>query len=329
MNIRKLTLLTLVGLVLLAQISPAQTAARINKTSELARRVMAPLRLGPYATAPDLSKKPLPSAVELGLATAKTYNFASADYPGTATNLVYDENLNTILGITEFNDEQSFTLKGNNYQFLNLPGSQDSGATGINTSGQIVGGYTDVGGTVHGFLFSGGVVTNVDDPNASIGTTTPYDLNDAGEIVGAYIDSANVTHGFSTPDGINFTDINCPGAINTLATGVNISGDISGQYTDASLITHAFLLKAGVFTTLDFPLSTFTVALGINDSDQIAGYFLDKNNAEHGFIYSANHFTQVDVAGAVHTQLSRIKNNGRITGDYADNIGGWHGLTGH
>lgn len=329
MNIRKLTPLLLIGLALVAQISPAQIATQIRGTSELAKRVMGPLRLGPYAAVPNPSRKQGRSALDLGLASAKTYKFASADYPGAATNIAFDENTNTILGITEFTDEQGFTLKGNNYQLLNLPGSQASGATGINTSGQIVGSYSDVGGTVHGFLFSGGVVTNVDDPNASAGSTNPYDLNDAGEIVGYYIDSVNVTHGFSTPDGINFITIDCPGATSTIATGVNTSGDISGQYTDAFLITHGFLLKAGVFTTLDFPLATFTVALGINDSDEIAGYFVDKNNGEHGFIYSANRFAQVDVAGAKYTQLTRIKNNGRITGDYADNIGGWHGLTGH
>jgi hypothetical protein len=315
MNIGKLMLITLAGPTLATQILLAQVAAtHIRETSELARRVMAPLRLGPYATVPDLSRKPGPSAVELGLASAETYKFASADYPGAGVNFVFDENLSTILGDTEFTDVQGLTLKGNNYQLLSLPGSQDSEARGINTSSQIVATYRDVGGTLHGFLCGGGVVTNIDDPNATVGNTTPDGLNDAGEIVGSYIDNANVTHGFSTPDGVNFTDIDCPGAISTIATGVNTAGDIAGQYTDACMNVHGFLLKAGVFTTLDFPLATSSAAIGINDADEIAGYFTDASKVNHGFIYSANAFTQVDVAGATQTQLTRIKNNGHITG---------------
>lgn len=266
----------------------------------------------------------------LGLASAKTYKFASADYPGAGINFVFDENLTTILGDTDFTVGQGFTLKGNNYQLLNLPGSQDSEATGINSGGQIVGLYRDVGGTLHGFFYSGGVVTNIDSPNAPVGNTTPNGLNDAGEIVGSYIDSASVIHGFSTPDGVNFTTIDCPGATSTVPGGVNTAGDISGQYTDAFMNVHGFLLKAGVFTTLDFPLAASTTAIGLNDSDEIAGYFTDRNSVNHGFIYSGNAFIQVDVSGATQTQLTRIKNNGHITGVYVDNIGGnEHGLTGH
>jgi probable HAF family extracellular repeat protein len=330
MNVKKFILLTLIGPALVAQISLAQTTTKIHDISELARRVMAPLRLGPYATVPNPLRKQGRSAVELGLATAKTYKFASADYPGAGLNFVFDENLTTILGDTDFSFLQGFTLKGNNYQLLSLPGSQDSEATGINTSGQIVGLYRDVGGTLHGFIYSAGVVTNIDNPSAPVGNTTPGGLNDAGEIVGSYIDSANVTHGFSTPDGVNFTAIDCPGAVSTIATGVNTAGDISGQFTDAFMNIHGFLLRAGVFTTINFPLATFTVAIGINDSDEIAGYFTDTSNVNHGFIYSANAFFQVDVAGATQTQLTRIKNNGHITGVYIDNLGAnQHGLTGH
>ena len=325
-----LTPLTLLAPVLLAHLSLAQAAIDTQRTSEVARHVMAPLRLGPYATVPDLSRKPGPGAVALGLASAKTYKFASADYPGAGINFVFDENLSTILGDTEFTVSQGFTLKGNNYQLLSLPGSQDSEATGINASGEIVGSYRDVGGTLHGFLYSGGVVTNIDDPNAPVGNTTPNDLNDAGEIVGSYIDSANVTHGFSTPDGVTFTAIDCPGAVSTIPSGVNTAGDISGLYTDAFMNTHGFLLKAGVFTTLDFPLATSTTAIGINDSDEIAGFFTDTSNVNHGFTYSNNAFSQVDVAGATETQLTRVKNNGHITGLYVDNFkGNVHGLTGH
>ena len=44
-----------------------------------------------------------------------------------------------------------------------------TGAMGINDAGQIVGGYTNAGGG-HGFLYSGGTYTPIDDPLATKGT---------------------------------------------------------------------------------------------------------------------------------------------------------------
>jgi len=38
---------------------------------------------------------------------------------------------------------------------------------GINDTGQIVGQYADASGKIHGFLYSGGTYTPLDDPNAS------------------------------------------------------------------------------------------------------------------------------------------------------------------
>ncbi len=77
-------------------------------------------------------------------------------------------------------------------------------ATGINNAGQIVGYYTvSLPGTLvyHGFVYSGGSYTTVDDPQATIlgpdfpNGTLAYGINDAGQIVGSYFD-ANGQHGF-------------------------------------------------------------------------------------------------------------------------------------
>lgn len=58
-------------------------------------------------------------------AAAKVYKFASADYPGAAGSLVFDENLSTVLGDSSFNSSFGFTLKGSNY--ATLAGAQLTG----------------------------------------------------------------------------------------------------------------------------------------------------------------------------------------------------------
>jgi len=61
-------------------------------------------------------------------------------------------------------------------------------AVGINGAGQIVGDYTDIThGATHGFLYSGGAYTTLDDPLANQGTFATG-INSADQIVGYYSD---------------------------------------------------------------------------------------------------------------------------------------------
>src|SRR5262249_33583611 len=69
-------------------------------------------------------------------------------------------------------------------------------AQGINVAGQIVGYYFDSAGR-HGFLYSGGTYTTIDDPSATQGTTATG-INNNGQIVGNYPDPTG-QHGFLLP----------------------------------------------------------------------------------------------------------------------------------
>ena len=91
---------------------------------------------------------------------------------------------------------------------LNVPGASSTIASGINNSGQIVGQYSNTGGT-HGFLLSGGVYTTLDAPGAI--STEAYGINDAGQIVGQYSDNTGGTHGFLLSGG-SYTTLDVPGA---------------------------------------------------------------------------------------------------------------------
>src|SRR5437763_11672482 len=114
-------------------------------------------------------------------------------------------------------------------------------AFGINASGQIVGQYTDASNHTHGFLYSNGTYTTLDDPSASAtGGTFALGINDLGQIVGVYGDASG-GHGFLYSNG-NYTTLNDPFATtNTTAVGINDAGQIVGFYRDASGNHHGFL----------------------------------------------------------------------------------------
>jgi probable HAF family extracellular repeat protein len=263
--------------------------------------------------------------------TAKVYEFTSVDYPGAAQTLVFDTDGTTALGAFVFapNNGSSpvtaFTEAAGVYQILNVPNSAWSVATGINTSGLIVGTYQDVAGLTHGFTTSDSVnFTDVDFPG--VNDTEVIDVNDGGAVAGTYFDAANVQHGFVGSGG-TFTAVDYPGATGTAIAGINVNGDTVGAYTDATG-NHGFLLSGGVFSPIDFPLATGTTAYGINDNGDIAGVYTDTAGTSHGFVYADNNFSTVDVAGASATQLLRIKNWEQVTGMYVDALTAEHGLTG-
>lgn len=315
---------TCVRVALIAFLSASSSLTWSQTAASPQRSPRELLKLGNHLNPAKLSAR-----AALGVrpaAAAKVYKFASADYPGTATSLVFDENLTTVLGDSAFNSAFGFTLNGGNYAAFSVPSSTANETTGINTGGEIVGIFVDFSGITHGFLDNAGTFTTMDFAGGSV---EPFDINDSGVIVGAFIDTANVTHGFSSPDGHTFTTFDVPGSTSTIAAGINTAGVITGVWVDSTGNDHGFTYSGGLFTSFDVPASTGTTAIGINDKNEIAGYYEDAASVLHGFVYSKGAFATVDVPGASATQLTRIKNNGKITGVYNDSNNESHGLTGH
>jgi uncharacterized membrane protein len=153
-------------------------------------------------------------AVAQGLATAKVYAFASADYPGAAQSDVFDTDGTTTVGAFVFDPSNAnspttaFTFKDGVYQILTVPGSTSSIATSINSAGLIVGVYGNLANETHGFADVGGTFSNIDFPGAT--WTQAIGVNDAEQIVGSYSDAASVEHGFVSSGG-TFSAINVPG----------------------------------------------------------------------------------------------------------------------
>src|ERR1035438_5959469 len=134
------------------------------------------------------------------------------------------------------------------YLFTTLPFAGNP--TGINSSGQIVGSFSDATG-IHGFLCSGGIFTVLEDPNAP-DFTEAYGTNDSGQIVGFFNDATG-HHAFIDTGGV-FTMIDDPASVpgNTTAYGINDAGQIVGHFADATG-GHGFLYSGGTFTTINYP----------------------------------------------------------------------------
>jgi probable HAF family extracellular repeat protein len=123
-----------------------------------------------------------------------------------------------------------FVKKAGTYSTLDDPlAGRDGGtvATGINTSGQIVGYYyvpTASNIEHHGFLYEDGTYTTLDHPSA-VSQTFATGINASGQIVGYYASNTG-NHGFLyDPNGGAYTTLDDPLAtMGTVAYGINASG---------------------------------------------------------------------------------------------------------
>jgi uncharacterized membrane protein len=145
---------------------------------------------------------------------------------------------------------------------------------GINNAGQIVGGYADERGSIHGFLLNGGTYTTIDVPGSVNGSfTTIRAINNAGQML---VDSSL---GSFLLSGGTYNPLMVPGG--AAALGLNDADEIVGMALDQ---TYGFVLNDSVLTTFRVPGSMFMQAWAINDSGQILGAFLDDAGREHGFL---------------------------------------------
>jgi probable HAF family extracellular repeat protein len=182
----------------------------------------------------------------------------------------------------------NFLLSGGSYTALpEVPGTGSPPGTGgspplargINDAGQIVG-YYAAGGSLHGFLLSGGSYTTINVPGSEF--SEAFQINNAGQIVGAYTTSDGKEHGFLLSGG-SYTTIDVPGATYTAVGGINDAGQIVGSY-GAGGTTHGFLLSGGSYTTIDVPGANETYASGINDAGEIVGADFGIGSSDLGFL---------------------------------------------
>ncbi len=178
--------------------------------------------------------------------------------------------------------------------------------------------------------------TTIDYPGA--GNTWAMGINAQGDIVG-YYGISGVQHGFflgrnsSVPISIDY-----PGACRTDAYAINPAGDIVGTYNDppapgkacSTGQQHGYLLRHGVFTTIDVPDATFTGAFGINAEGDIVGHFgVPPSGRMNGWLLRNGTFTtyahpDAEAANKMSCGFG-INPQDEIVGHYQD-VSGIHGF---
>ena len=276
--------------------------------------------------------------------------FAPSSAPGAARSKGHAAGVvNTVLAFflaTTAATAASLVIQAYKFTSFGYPGASRTYASGINNSGEVVGGWQDSSGVAHGFVLNGDVFRSFDVPGA-LGTY-PSRVNDAGIVVGSYTRgparllrdaTGNLvlvccdSYGFvRTPDGQVLT-VHYPTTNSELPTtwlfDVNNAGQIVGGYNEFELAVpnssshgiHSFLFDGATFTLIDHPSAVasalpVTYAIGINDTGDIVGGYNDsQDSTRHGFVLRNGTFTILDMPRAPFTDLHDINNFGDIIGE--------------
>ena len=208
------------------------------------------------------------------------------------------------------------------FGLIDFPRSTASNAFGLNSKGDIVGGYGPIPPPAYwettGYWLKKNTYSTLAYPGAAY--SAPYSINDKRVIVGFYdtVGDQNF-RGYQYKNG-QFTNIDYPGAPATGPAAINNSGEITGLYFDSSNYQHGFTLKNGIYATLDVPNQFATEPYDINSEGAIVGSYYDVNDIEHGFVYQGGQFTTVDYPGATNTEVTGINDAGQMIGVHGDGV---------
>ncbi len=172
-----------------------------------------------------------------------------------------------------------------------IPGMPFNEGNGCNDLGHGVGvayasGDINIGGNGNGmnWFWNGRNYSFFTVPGATYGATAGG-VNDWDQISGYYVDGTGTPHGF-VKNGSNYTTLDVPGALATLAFGINNLSVVTGLYFDASDNPHGYFWSRGQFVTVDttIPGAVGALWIGSNDQGDLAGFFEDTNGVTHAVI---------------------------------------------
>lgn len=252
--------------------------------------------------------------------SAKAASLSVSTLSGVIGRLQAINNFNQAVGSTEGGDEVEAVFYQNGISSpIEIPGSIQTEAFGIENNARIVGAYTDKSMATHGYIYFQGNVTTIDYPGATF--TQAWGINDPQRVVGNFRDATtHLQHGFIYNNG-KFTQLDVPGAVSTWPRKINNSGAVVGYFTSGSgpdFHSHGFLYDTrGNFTRIDVPFAgaTDTFLSGINSSGTMVGYYVDAAGT-HGFVDIAGQFLTLDAPGTpagIGTFALSINDNGATT----------------
>jgi uncharacterized membrane protein len=150
-----------------------------------------------------------------------------------------------------------------------------------NDRGQVVGGYLDEDGGVHGFLFDRGAFKRIDVPFPQAHDTGATGINNRGQIVGTYnsLDPGAYTQGFLYDRGA-YIHLATPAT--SITNGTEVSGINDRSQIVACVESNIYFAEKREFASLDAPFGS--CAQGINNFGMIAGYNWINSNILRGLI---------------------------------------------
>jgi len=291
-----------------------------------------------------------------GVAQAAGYDFASINYPGTASSQTdaFGINANGLVVGTYYDANgiptgtYSYDSKRATYRLIAAaPGLANQHLTGVNRNGAMVGFANSTTtflvalirnplGTYTSIIHSGAVDTEFRGINDGGSATGFYRTTlQGGGIAFLYNNSGTVTDlvpGLLTP-------------LSCIAQGINTVGQIvghaylppGGAYPGSPLREYGWMRRtSGTYQLFDVNQQR-TFGRGINDSAVMVGFTIDGFGTPHGFfttLMSPADYQSItlsadqilDFPGAVMTFPQAINNDGVIVGNWVDAAGAGHGF---
>jgi hypothetical protein len=290
-----------------------------------------------------------------GSAQATAYAFVTIDGPAspnllaTVVNGVNNHGLATgyyiLAGDPSMGQQPTnyigFTVQANGSGFASFvrSGYQQTGASGINDAGDIVGVSVLTNGLGSGFLRApGGTFTDIDPALGGLPSvySEAIGINGAGSVVGYFTSilppNLNViqdySHGFILSGGV-YTQFDVPAALGfgTQLYSMNSSGMITGSFLDNTYgLPHGFLYSPS--TGLSVPGFSFVSAVGgVDEAGDFTYTALSYDPLSPlGYDAAAYRVTggvydPIAVPGAFSTQAQGLNDRGQVTGVYLDATG--------
>jgi probable HAF family extracellular repeat protein len=175
--------------------------------------------------------------------------------------------------------QHCFLWESGSFQTIAVPASTATTCYGISNRGQIVGAYSDSGGTLHNFLWDAGTLIDLNVPGVPLAIGG---INDRGQVVGSYRDGGTA-HCFLWENGVLNT-INVAGIADALCYDINNRNDISGAFVDSTGGSGSILSSGSL---IPIQIGLFTIAAtSLNDRGQAVGLFFD-NSVTRGFLFDS------------------------------------------
>jgi len=111
-----------------------------------------------------------------------------------------------------------------------------------------------------------------------------------------------------------YVRISVPGSVETWANGINARGDIVGLYFTPDGGPFGYVLRKGVYTTVEHPDAAGLAARRINSRGDIAGVWHDFDGGLHGFLLSGGQLTHIQKPDSTFTWAFGLNDAGDIVG---------------